>query len=175
MFLKKSELVTYSGPMANGDFGKEDISEYTMEQFFKTVNRETECNYTSTKIYKTGISEGILWGGNLASIVSLCGIDFVPDEGFIFFAEDLNEPVYKIDKMITQLLNIAKFKDNIRGIILGDFLESGYPEQLDMFFKDLGEDLDIPVLGGYKITHNSDKITLPYGADAAIVSDTLVF
>ena len=40
-----------------------------------------------------------LWGGNLSTVVSLCGLDFIPDEPFIFFAEDINEPVYKIDKI----------------------------------------------------------------------------
>ena len=46
--------------------------------------------------YKGESVSGILWGGNLATVVSLCGQDFLPDEDFIFFIEDLNEPVYKI-------------------------------------------------------------------------------
>ena len=37
-----------------------------------------------------------------------CEFDFIPDEDFVLFAEDLNEPAYKIDRYFTQLLNIEK-------------------------------------------------------------------
>ena len=84
------------------------FGEGTLSCFFKAINNEP-LEFTGTKIYKEGSAEGILWGGNLATVASLCGQDFIPDEDFIFFAEDLNEPVYKIDRMFTQLFNIEKF------------------------------------------------------------------
>ncbi len=172
MFLKKSGLISYSGPMVRGDFGQEHVSQYTVNNFFDAVSQKPLC-FNSSKIYKSGNSEGLMFGGNLASIVSLCGIDFLPDEDFIFFTEDLNEPVYKIDKMITQLFNIDSFKKNVKGLILGDFLDSGYPEQLDELFSEIGVKYNIPVLGGFKITHEKDKITVPYGKKGRINGDTL--
>ena len=42
----------------------------------------------------------------------MCGLDFIPDEDFILFFEDWHDPVYKLDRMFTQLLNIDKFKKN---------------------------------------------------------------
>ena len=174
MILKKAGLITYSGPMARGDFGSEERSEYTMNNFYKALEQKDVLSFKSEKVYKNGNTKGIMFGGNLASIVSLCGIDFIPDNNFIFFAEDLNEPAYKIDKMITQLLNIEKFRKNVKGIILGDFLDSGYPEQIDELFSEVANTLRIPVLGGYKITHEKDKITIPYGKDAEIKNDTLI-
>lgn len=175
MLLKRAGLVTYSGPMAKGDFGAEECSDFTLENFFKVVSDDGEVRYSADKIYRDGDAEGILWGGNLASVVSLCGTDFLPEEGFIFFAEDLNEPVYKIDKMFTQLLNIEKFRKNIRGIVLGDFLDSGYPEQLDELFLEVSNKLKVPVLGGFKITHSKDKITIPYGSEGEICNRTLIY
>lgn len=175
MLLKRSGLITYSGPMANGDFGCEELSEYTVENFFSVVTSNNEHEYGATKLYRTGDAEGVLFGGNLASVVSLCGIDFLPDNDFIFFAEDLNEPVYKIDKMFTQLLNIDKFRAGVKGVVLGDFLDSGYPEQLDELFKEVSERLRVPVLGGFRITHSCDKITIPYGAFAKIKENRLIY
>ncbi len=175
MLLKRANLITYSGPMAKGDFGIEQRSQYTIENFFKTINKEKNIEHLSTKQYSEGNAEGILFGGNLASIVSLCGIDFIPDEKFIFFAEDLNEPVYKIDKMFTQLLNIEKFRENVSGIILGEFLDTGYPEQLDELFIEISKRLNIPVLSGFKISHNTDKITLPIGAKGQIIENKLIY
>ncbi len=174
MFLKRADLITYSGPMARSDFGGENVSKYTLENFYKAVEQNKFLEFNSEKVYRSGSAEGVMFGGNLASIVSLCGIDFLPDDDFIFFAEDLNEPVYKIDKMFTQLLNMSEFRNKIKGIILGDFLDSGYPDQLDELFTDIGEILNIPVLGGFKITHESDKITIPYGKSAKIENNRLI-
>lgn len=175
MFFKNAGLITYSGPMANGDFGNIPQSEFTLNEFFKTVQSTGIKEYKAEKLYTKGKAEGILWGGNLASIVSMCGIDFLPDENFIFFTEDLNEPAYKIDKMFTQLMNIDNFRERVKGIILGDFLDNGYPEQLDEMFLEIGKELNIPVLGGFKITHQKDKITVPYGLKANICENILKF
>lgn len=174
MLLKRAGLITFSGPMARGDFGGVNLSEYTLDNFYKAVEQNDVLEFPSDKVYNSGSSQGIMFGGNLASVVSLCGIDFIPKDDFIFFAEDLNEPVYKVDKMFTQLLNITDFNNRVKGIILGDFLDSGYPEQLDELFTEIGNDLNIPVLGGFKITHESDKITVPYGKIGRIENDKLI-
>ncbi len=167
MFLKEAGLITYSAPMCRSDFGAEEKSKFTIDNFFKAVEGNS-LKFKAEKIYKKGNSKGITFGGNLASIQSLCGIDFIPDEDFIFFTEDLNEPVYKIDKMFTQLLHIDKFRNNVKGIILGDFLDSGYPDQLEELFSEVSKKLNVPTLGGFKITHAKDKITVPYGKRAKI-------
>lgn len=114
--------------------------------------------------YFAGEAKGILFGGNLATTVSLCGQDFIPDEKFIFFAEDLGEDTYKIDKMMTQLLNIPQFHKNLTGIILGDFLDVKNKKHFDELFFEIGERYKVPILSGFKITHAKEKITLPYGA-----------
>jgi len=172
LFLKRSGLMTYSGPMFQGDFGLEEVSEFTMNEFFKTVTSD-RLEFEGTHIIREGNAEGILWGGNLATIASLCGLDFIPDEKFILFTEELNEPVYKIDRYINQLLNIKEFRKNISGIVLGDFLHIDNPQWLDELFIEISEKLQIPVISGFKITHEYDKITLPYGADAKISQNIL--
>ena len=183
MFYKKCELITYHGPMACCDFGvnpapsltnlsqndtqsfcsAESLGEGTFKYFFKAINNEP-LEFTGTKIYKQGTAEGILWGGNLSTVVSLCGQDFIPDEDFIFFTEDLNEPVYKIDKMFTQLFNIKKFSKNCKAIILGDFLNVDNEEWLEELFYSFTP----PTVGGFKITHAEEKITLPVGKFAKL-------
>ncbi len=169
MLLKKSNLMTYWGPMIQSDFGVEIPNQFTIDSFFNAVtNDEITYKPEKAKIYKKGNAKGLLWGGNLATIVSLCGQDFIPDEDFIFFAEDLNEDVYKIDKMMTQLMNIEKFTKNIKGIVLGDFLDVDNEKWLDELFTEIAEKLNVPTVGGYKITHAQEKITLPYGAMAKL-------
>jgi len=163
MLLKKSNLVTYSAPMAKGDFGNEDLSQFTVDNFFNAVCTDNVLEFSATKVYKAGIAEGITFGGNLSSIVSLCGIDFLPEQKFVFFVEDVAEPVYKIDKMFTQLFNLPKFRQNLAGIVLGEFTDNGNEIWLDELFREIAENVSVPVYAGFKITHGKDKITIPYG------------
>lgn len=170
MMLKNSGLMTYWGPLAQSDFGVKNPDEFTINSFFNALTTDNPLIYEpdNCKIYRNGDAKGILWGGNLATVVSLCGQDFLPDEKFIFFAEDLNEPAYKIDKMMTQLMNIPQFTSNVAGIVLGDFLDIDNEEWLDEIFYEIADKLQIPVIRGYKITHDVEKITLPYGAKAEV-------
>lgn len=174
MMLKRAGLITYSGPMIMSDFGKDPKHPYTMSEFFNSVSNKTTPLKGKT-IYNAGEASGILWGGNLSTIVSLCGQDFIPDEPFIFFAEDLNEPVYKIDKMFTQLMNIDKFTKNIKGLVLGDFLEVDNGLWLEDLFKEISTQLNIPTAGGFKISHFRCKSTLPIGALAELKDNQLFF
>jgi muramoyltetrapeptide carboxypeptidase len=174
MLLKKCGLITFSGPMLQSDFSKPEIDLFTEENFYKTLTQNSiEIEPKTLEIYKTGDAEGILFGGNLATIVSLCGQDFIPDEKFIFFTEDLNEPAYKIDKYFTQLLNIDKFKQNLSAVVLGDFLDVDEPEFLSEYFTQLAKELNVPILGKYPFTHGSAKVTVPYGAYAKLNKNIL--
>ena len=168
MIYRKTGMVTYHGLMATPDFGFDcEIDEFSFRQFQAAINDE-ELNLEGNKIYRDGAAEGIIWGGNLATLVSLCGTDFIPNEDFIFFAEDLNEPVYKIDKMFTQLFNIKEFKKYCKGIVLGDFLDCGNEKWLEEFFVELSGIHQIPIVGGFKITHNRKKITIPIGKNVIL-------
>ena len=71
---------------------------------------------------KQGKTEGILMGGNLASIVSLVGSKWQVDfTNKILFLEDTNEAYYSIERLFSQLYysgSLAK----IKGLVLGHFL-----------------------------------------------------
>lgn len=197
LIYKNTGMITYHGPMVCSDFGCEvltdphpnpprwrgeesaptpvlpqkggdDIS-FTYRNFLKALNGE-QLNFQGNKIYKEGSANGIIWGGNLATVASLCGLDFIPNEDFIFFAEDLNEPVYKIDKMFTQLFNIETFRKYCKGIVLGDFLDVDNQKWLEELF----HEFPVPTVGGFKITHNNEKITIPIGAKAVLSDQTLI-
>lgn len=172
MFLKRAGLITYSGPMIASDFGRDDLCEFTMDEFFRGVCNEKQV-IPADHIIIPGTAKGIMWGGNLSTIVSLCGQDFIPDEPFIFFAEDINEPAYKIDKMLTQLMNIEKFRKNVRALCFGEFLQTDNPELLLYLFAEMGNELGVPTLDGFRFSHSKDKTTVAIGAEARLIEKTL--
>lgn len=161
MFAKHSDLITFSGPMAQSDFN--DVTEFTANSFFNVLSGGFE-EYFSTHTYKSGNTQGLIWGGNLSTIVSLCGIDFIPEEDFIFFTEDLNEAPYRIDKMLTQLVNIKEFRKHCKGIVFGEFLDCGDENWVTDILLETANILEVPAYGGFKFTHAADKQTVPIGA-----------
>ena len=186
MIYKKAALITYHSPMAY-DFanspspageGWGEVSankqglDSTINNFFETINNN-KFEYKADKVLKEGSASGLLWGGNLSTVVSLCGLDFLPDEDFIFFTEDINEPVYKIDKMFQQLININKFTQNCKGIVFGEFLGADNEDWLREYFEELTSRLSIPMIQLNGITHGENKITLPIGSRAKINKELL--
>lgn len=166
MIYKKTGLITFHSAMPNGDFSSE-IEEYTVNSFFDTLEgRKTEYQSEKGKVYYPGIASGKLWGGNAATLASLCGTDFIPDEDLILFIEDLNEPVYKIDRMFNQLFNVKKFRERVKGIAIGEFKDVEEKNYLDEVITEVANELKIPVSDGFKITHNKIKDTLPFGVKA---------
>ena len=151
IFLKRAELVTYSGPMIMSDFGCRNLCDYTIEGFFDAV-----CNDKFD--YK-----GTFWGGNLSSLASLCGQDFVPDFEFDFFVEDVNEPVYKIDRMLTQLANIPEFRKNIKSFYAGEFTGVNNEDWLNELLDEYTQKLNIPLIKGFPASHSDKKATILYG------------
>ena len=175
MILTKASLISFYSPVANSDFGCEEVSKLVEKSFFEAITNTKSLEILPckrrTKTYFEGKCEGILWGGNLSTIVSMCGLDFIPNEKFIFFAEDLGEDIYKIDRMFTQLFNIEKFRENLQGIVLGDFLDITSKKDFDELFFEIGAKFRVPILSGFKITHAKEKITLPYGVKAELLTE----
>lgn len=169
MILKNTGLITFSGPMAQSDFGDKEICEYTANKLFSTLESSNAIiNADNLITYKTGDAHGILFGGNLATVASLCGLDFIPEEKFIFFTEDINEDVYRIDKYFRQLVNLYKFRKNISAMVLGDFINNDNSDYLKDLFSEISKELNIPTYAGYPISHSRRKTTIPIGVAALL-------
>ena len=168
MIYKKTGLITFHSAMANGDFGG-DTEEYTEKSFFNALKGKTkEVKAENYTVLNKGIAQGILWGGNLSTLSALCGIDFVPKEDLILFLEDLNEPLYKIDKMLTQLFNIREIRDNIKGLAFGEFKDITDNDMLEEIEREFAVKYHIPAVNGFKITHSKIKDTIPVGVKSEL-------
>ena len=73
------------------------------------------------EILRPGQGSGILRGGNLATLVHLLGTPWdISWDGALLFLEDTGEPMYKIDRMLSQLFYAGRF-NNLAGLLLGTF------------------------------------------------------
>ncbi len=123
--------------------------------------------------------QGTLVGGNLSSLMSLLATPLDQDlTGTILFLEDVAEPLYRIDRMLTQLAHCGKLGQP-EGIILGDFsltrdqdrLESiRFHEEIWTRVLELTESTQIPVWGDFPVGHGPENLCLPHGAEAVMDS-----
>ncbi|GAB6144346.1 S66 peptidase family protein [Desulfocicer niacini] len=108
-----------------------------------------------------GVARGMLYGGNLATLCHLCGTPFQPVfSGNILFLEEINEPAYKIDRMLTQMHQAGVFQ-GITGVIIGDFQNCGDENILhELFHEHLGH---VPLFCGVQAGHGCVNLSLPMG------------
>lgn len=118
-----------------------------------------------------GVAEGPLVGGNLALVAASCGTPAaLHAEGRIVFLEDVGEPGYRIDRMLTQL-RMAGALDGAVGLALGKFTEvPPYADDRPVveIVGELAEELAIPAVIGLPIGHVADNWTLPLGIRARL-------
>ena len=112
-------------------------------------------------------------GGNLTVLAATVGSDFHPAwDGAILFLEDIEEAVYRVDRMLTQL-KLAGILDRIGGFIFGKCTRC-LPSQsygsltLEQVFDDHIKPLGIPAWYGAMIGHLAHKFTVPIGIEAEI-------
>ncbi|MCL1996692.1 MAG: LD-carboxypeptidase [Defluviitaleaceae bacterium] len=164
-------LVTYHGPMAAIELIKEiDEASFTsLENHIFGKKNDTYCfnlgEYPIKTIVKGSFS-GRLTGGNLATIVSTLGTPYeINTVGAVLFLEDIDEPPYKIDRMITQMEQCGKFKE-LAGIVLGDFTDADCNRLPIDHIAHIMESLGVPCVYGLPCGHTLPNITLPLGVTA---------
>jgi muramoyltetrapeptide carboxypeptidase len=130
-----------------------------------------------TTTLRGGTARGRLLGGNLAVLTSLAGTPYMPDlDGAILFLEDVNEYVYRVDRMLSTLM-LSGALQRVAGVVLGGFTNCMPSEgsfgtlTLDEVFDDYFGELGVPVYRGAQFGHVARKFTLPLGVMAEMDAD----
>jgi muramoyltetrapeptide carboxypeptidase len=119
-----------------------------------------------------GEVRGTLLGGCLSLLTSTLGTPFSPDlEGGIVFWEDVNEPPYRLDRMLTHL-GLSGNLGNIAGMIVGHLGESQDPDGEPVDWPALIADglarFSWPLAWGLESGHVAPNRTLPVGLPARL-------
>jgi muramoyltetrapeptide carboxypeptidase len=165
--------ITWAGPMACYDFGREGddgVDEVTRDCFVEAMSGELEAVGFRTEPGFDGLAvRGLLWGGNLCMVASLLGTRHFPRvKGGVLFLEDVNEHPYRVERMLLQL-HQAGVLEAQKAVVLGCFtdfkpspLDRGYT--LKTAVQHLRSLTRTPILTGLPFGHVPTKVTLPVGA-----------
>lgn len=138
--------------------------------------------FESDDVLVGGAAEGPLVGGNLAMLsTDLATSTAIRPAGAVLFLEDVNEPPYAIDRMLTQLRR-AGVLDEVAGVAVGTWRACDPPGDRpsatveDVVADRLG-DLDVPVVTGLPIGHVDGQLPVPVGARVRLdtAAGSLVF
>lgn len=178
-YLATTGGISFAGPMLLADFGREAVDPFMWEHFLAILQHPNhsvtvDAPQSASQSF-TGSLEGTLWGGNLAMLCSLLGTRWFPAiQGGLLFLEDINEPAYRIERMLLQL-DQAGILGAQQAILLGDFsgcrvadYDNGY--DLAVVVDSLRHRLQIPVLTGLPFGHCARKLTLPVGGHARLTA-----
>lgn len=185
----KTCIVGFHGPVAISDvftpftasqantilFGKTTLPH---EILFQTQSAEKYSIGHEPYVIHEGRCAGELTGGNLSLLVCLPNTSFAPSyKGKIVFIEDIGEKPYRIDRMLTYLLQATDLS-MAAGIVLGVFndCETSDPNTsmtLKQVLIDRLSPLNIPCFYGFTFGHVVDICTFPIGVQASMDTSSL--
>lgn len=117
-----------------------------------------------------GTAQGTLLGGNLSLVAASVGTPDLPDlSGAILLIEEVDEPPYRVDRMLTQLRRCGALR-GLAGVAVGQFTNCAdqYPASVVDVLRERLSDLGVPVLGGLPIGHGPGQLTVPLGVPATL-------
>jgi muramoyltetrapeptide carboxypeptidase len=118
-------------------------------------------------VIRHGAVSGVAIGGNLTMLCSLIGTGFEPDyEGAVLFLEEVNEPPYRLDRLLTQLARSGRLS-GVKAII-GGSLKGCRPvvERNQRWPQLLAESSPngAPIVVGLPFGHGARNLAFPVGA-----------
>ena len=183
-FLKKANLVTFHGPMLDSDFCKKEMPDFTLQSFLNTLTRPyaagsicKDYDGRTISVLRRGKASGRLLGGNISLLCTTLGTPYQPSfKEKILFLEDLDEPPYRFDRMLTHLLN-AGVLQQVAGVAVGmnrNCIDpkakktKEYRQTVEDVLKERLVGLKVPIVAGLPFGHVPFNATLPVGVRAEL-------
>jgi len=174
--VQRCHMVAFHGPTVT-TLGKADPS--ARDRFLLALSKPEPLSLSavSSQVIQSGITAGRFFCGNLTLFCHLTGTPFQPDfSGGILLIEDQGEAPYRIDRMLTQMMMAGCF-DGLAGLALGAFSDCGSAGAVHRIVVDRLGGLNLPILAGFDVGHETVNMTLPVGLPVQLdtYSGTLTF
>jgi len=182
--LKKSNLISFHGPMLNAELSSDKLPEFTRQSLLRAVMEPVPAGgicagykAKTVSVLRRGRAVGELIGGNLSVLCTTLGTPYQPDfKNKILFLEDVSEKPFRFDRMLTHFLN-AGVLQQVAGVAVGINVDCAdpHPNQLKEYRQTLDDVLaerlkllKVPVVVGLPFGHQPWNATLPLGVRAEL-------
>jgi muramoyltetrapeptide carboxypeptidase len=170
----RCEVVSFHGPTARAE-----LTAFSRSSLERALAGDDPCGTASdATTLRGGRARGRLVGGNLALLSALAGTPYEPNyHDAILVLEDVNEAVYRIDRMLTHL-RLAGRLGQCRAVVFGQFTDvpsapaNGVSVRtVDDVLRELIDLIGIPAIADAPVGHVADQWTIPLGAMAELDAD----
>lgn len=170
---REAALVCFHGPMVSSDLAR--LSGEALEPFRRFLfGEEGWWNGNGLVGRAPGIATGRFTGGCLSMLATTIGTPYEFDaRGCVLFLEDIAEPPYRIDRLLTHLLHAGKF-DGVAAVVLGTFTDcdaKGEPGVVMQVVDEILGGLGVPVVSGFDAGHYSGGGLVPMGCEVRVNAD----
>ncbi|MDQ6830515.1 MAG: LD-carboxypeptidase, partial [Gemmatimonadota bacterium] len=166
----RCDLCSFHGPTARAILT--DFSRASLARAAGATGGEPCGVAPHARVLRDGVARGPIVGGNLALLTALVGTPYAARcDGAILIVEDVNEPAYRIDRMLRHL-RLAGILAKCSGLLFGDFTlradSDDDPSLLDDVLREAADTVNGPCLAGVPVGHIDDQWTLPLGSIATL-------
>ena len=167
-FFRASGLVAFYGPMVAVEIAEQDGLDW---EGVLSGEQPSDHAFAEPDVIAPGSGAGVLQGGCLSLIASLCGTpEAIGADGGVLFWEDIGEEIYRMDRMLTQLERSGTF-DRIQAMIIGSVVSrdrSEHPENVREYLRSRFRGSPFPIADGFPAGHLRRPRTLPLGFDVRV-------
>lgn len=175
----RCRLATLSGPMVASHMA-EGLDPVSQDWLVRGITEHQEgrellpSSWPTLRVLRGGRARGPLLGGCLSLVAALLGAAHTPDfRGAILLLEDVHEPLYRIDRMLTQL-KLAGILRAIAALVLGYFLgpeKENLLEETERLVVKMTDENPVPILSGVPHGHALPNLTIPHGMPVELDAD----
>lgn len=177
----RAGIASIHGPMAKHIATMPDEDPCT-EALFNILENGGKFDYSTNthKFNRKGKSHGILRGGNLAVLNDLSDTSYDilslnhEKTDVILFIEDINEPIYKVNRILWRLLHSGSLL-RVKGIIFGQFTEykpdsnfASMEEMIHSFIEASIIPRDLPIVYNFPVGHTEINYPLIVGSEVEL-------
>jgi len=180
---QKCRVISFHGPMVGVDMasGMDPFTEEMLWQVLTSDKKPKQVTFdrNESTVLSPGSSEGRLLGGNLSLLITLLGTPYLPDlRNSILLVEEIGEEPYRVDRMLTHLLNAGALK-RVKAMVAGKFTDcvpknsATSSRSVDEILRELAGVLRVPFLSNLPFGHFPKKLTLPIGLRVKVNATSL--
>lgn len=165
----RCRTVSFHGPMVAADFAR-GLANAEVESFLAALEGRPAA--LPAEFLRTGAATGVLAAGCLSLFTNCLGTRWMPSlRGSILVLEDVGEPLYRIDRMLTHL-SLSGRLDGVSGFAFGhldgDDTSNWTTSWLAARALELGRPAAPPIAFGLPVGHSAPNLTVPIGARARL-------
>ena len=169
--VERGGVTQVHGPMVAAGLEDEQSAERLRRLLEGEVIGRTLFAFGADEVVRHGHASGSAKGGNLSLLASLVGTPWQPDlKDAVVFLEDVGEPAYRLDRMLTHIGASGMFR-GVKALISGSLCDCPGIGERSTEWRELLEEAappGTPIVTGISFGHRTPNMAFPLGTQITV-------